>query len=64
MSIKPSSKWEAAFNRWMDDFTNDPEAYERVESIAIRHLRQKLQGAEPTYGQEAAAVFAEYLGAV
>lgn len=56
-----NKKWEAAFNRWMDDYTNDPEAYERVEVAAIRHLREKLGGAEPTYGQEAAAIFAEYL---
>ena len=59
-----NKKWAAAFNKWMDEFTNDPDAFEAVEKTAFRYLRERLAGKEPTYGEEAAAVFAEYLKAV
>jgi hypothetical protein len=55
------SKWAAAFNQWMDDFTNDPESFEAIETVAIRHLREQLDGRAPTYGERMAAILAEYL---
>ncbi len=53
----------AAFNKWMDDYTKNPEAYEAATTSALRHLNEKLAGTEPTYGQEAAAIFEAYLTA-
>jgi hypothetical protein len=55
--------FEQAFNLWMTDFTENPEAYEAIEETAIGFLREQLDGREPTYGQEAAAIFREYLKA-
>lgn len=54
-------KWASAFNKWMDDYTNDPKAFEEIESAALRHLREQLDGRDPSYGESAAATFAEYL---
>lgn len=58
-----SDQWAKGFNQWMDDYTNNPKAYEAIELTAIAHLREKLQGREPTYGESAAATFSEYLKA-
>lgn len=58
-----SDVWAKAFNQWMDEYTNDPKAFERVEETAIRHLREQLNGREPSYGESAAATFREYLKA-
>ncbi|NWB92321.1 hypothetical protein [Pseudomonas agarici] len=54
----------AAFNRWMDDYTKNPEAYEATRILAMRHLNEKLDGLEPSYGASCAAVFFEYLSNV
>lgn len=51
-----------AFNAWMDDYTRNPEQFERVEESAMRHLNEKLEGREPSYGEECAAIFEQYLG--
>lgn len=59
-----NEKWAAAFNRWLDDYTKDPSAYEQIAETAIRHLREQLDGREPTYGESSAAAFAAYLEAV
>ena len=53
----------SAFNRWMDDFTNDPEAFHSMTATALRHVREQNEGKELTYGQEAAATFEVYLQA-
>lgn len=53
----------SAFNRWMDDFTNDPEAFHDMTALALRHLREQNEGKELSYGQEAAATFGAYLQA-
>jgi hypothetical protein len=50
-----------AFNQWMDDYTQDPSAYERIEETAMAHLNAKLEGQEPTYGDRCAAVLAAYI---
>lgn len=53
--------YAAAFNMWMNDFVNSPQAYEDSTTVAIRHLTEKLNGEEPTYGQVAAQMLIEYL---
>ena len=58
-----SNTFEQAFNQWMDDYTNNPDAYEAIEHTAMAHLRERLDGREPSYGESAAATFREYLKA-
>lgn len=53
--------YAAAFNMWMNDFVNAPQAYEDSHSIAIRHLTEKLNGEEPSYGMICEQVLIEYL---
>lgn len=53
--------YAAAFNMWQDDFCNNPQAYEDSQTVAIRHLTEKLNGEEPSYGQIAAQMLIEYL---
>ena len=53
--------YAAAFNMWQDDFINNPQAYEDSQTVAIRHLTEKLNGEEPSYGQIAAQMLIEYL---
>lgn len=53
--------YAAAFNAWQDDFINNPQAYEDSQTVAIRHLTEKLNGEEPSYGQVAAQMLIEYL---
>lgn len=53
--------YAAAFNMWQDDFINNPQAYEDSQTVAIRHLTEKLNGEEPSYGQIAAEMLIEYL---
>lgn len=56
-----SNKSARAFNLWMDDFTNNPEAFCSTTSSALQHMREKLEGKEPTYGDVCAAQYAAYL---
>ena len=53
--------YAAAFNMWMDDYMNNPQAYEDSQTIAIRHLTEKLNGEEPSYGAVCAEVLVKYL---
>jgi hypothetical protein len=53
--------YAAAFNMWQDDFINNPQAYEDSQTVAIRHLTEKLNGEEPSYGQVASEMLIEYL---
>lgn len=55
-------KVSAAFNRWMDDYTKNPEAFEATHKSAMRHLNEKLEGKQPSYRDECAAILAEYMG--
>lgn len=52
-----------AFNKWMDDFVNDPDKFESTTSTALRHLRERNDGQDPSYGEVCATVLAEYLAA-
>ncbi len=58
---QPTPNYAAAFNMWQDDFINNPQAYEDSQTVAIRHLTEKLNGEEPSYGQIAAQMLIEYL---
>lgn len=50
-----------AFNNWMEDYTNRPEAFEKTSNSAIEYLKEKLNGEEPSYGQVCAELMFEYL---
>ena len=54
----------AAFDRWMDDFINRPEQFERLLDSAVRHLSERLDGQPHSYGEDCAAILREYLGRV
>ena len=53
--------YAAAFNAWMDDYMNNPQAYEDSHDSAVRHLKEKLNGEEPSYGAVCAEVLVNYL---
>ena len=46
---------------WMNDYLNDPQAYENSHDTAVRHLKEKLNGEEPSYGAVCAEVLVNYL---
>ena len=50
-----------AFNAWMDDYMNDPKAFEKVETLAMKHLQERFGDVEPTYGQLCTSTLFEYL---
>jgi hypothetical protein len=51
----------AAFNAWMDDYVNRPDSFADTKAAAMQHLSERLDGREPSYGQECAAILNEYL---
>lgn len=53
--------YAAAFNAWMSDYVNNPQAYENSHDSAVRHLKEKLNGEEPSYGEVCAEVLVNYL---
>jgi len=53
--------YAAAFNAWMNDYISDPQAYENSHDSAVRHLKEKLNGEEPSYGEICAEVLVNYL---
>lgn len=53
--------YAAAFNAWMDDYVNNPQTYESIYDIAMRHVSEKLGGYEPSYGEVCAEVLVNYL---
>lgn len=50
-----------AFNTWMDDYVNNPEAFEATAGVAIRHLKERMNGVAPTYGEVCEATLLAYL---
>lgn len=56
-----SPNYAAAFNMWMQDYMSDPQAYEDSHDSAVRHLKEKLSGEEPSYGAVCAEVLVNYL---
>ena len=63
-SFTKNNDYAAAFNAWMNDYTNNPQTFEDSHTTAIRHLTEKLNGEEPSYGQLSAELFQEYLNKV
>lgn len=53
--------YAAAFNMWMSDYMSDPQAYEDSHDSAVRHLKEKLNGEEPSYGMVASQILQHYL---
>jgi len=53
--------YAAAFNAWMDDYVNNPQAYESIYDTAMRHVSEKLGGYEASYGEVCAEVLVNYL---
>lgn len=53
--------YASAFNAWMDDYVNNPQAYESNYDTAMRHVSEKLGGYEPSYGEVCAEVLVNYL---
>lgn len=53
--------YAAAFNMWMQDYSNNPQAYEDSHDSAVRHLKEKLNGEEPSYGMVASQILQHYL---
>lgn len=53
--------YAAAFNMWMSDYMNNPQAYEDSHDSAVRHLKEKLNGEEPSYGAVCQEVLIKYL---
>ena len=58
---KVTPNYAAAFNMWMSDFMQNPQAYEDSHDSAVRHLKEKLNGEEPSYGAVCAEVLVNYL---
>lgn len=56
-----SEHYAAAFNMWMDEYVNDPQAFETSYDSAMRHVSEKLGGHTPSYGEVAAEQFKVYL---
>lgn len=57
-------QYAAAFNAWMDDFVNNPDQFESAAGAALAHLRERLDGRAPTYGESSAATLQAYLNKV
>jgi|GEM_PF-3527703 len=51
----------AAFNSWMDEYVNHPERFSDTTAAALKHLRERIDGREPTYGEVSAATLKAYL---
>jgi hypothetical protein len=50
----------AAFNEWMRQFTEEPEAFEQQVKTVKQFLAEEAEGVEPSYGQHCAAMMEEY----
>lgn len=50
-----------AFNKWMDDYINNPNGFKATSDSAMEHLKEKLNGEEPSYGEACYATLVEYL---
>lgn len=51
-----------AFDKWLDDYTNDPSAFRSIESIATEHVLAKLKGDRSTYGMRCEIILHAYMG--
>ena len=39
------------FNRWMDEFIEDPEKFKETQGLIKSHLSERAGGISPTYGE-------------
>ena len=53
--------YAAAFNMWLSEYMNDPQSFQDSQQLAITHLKEKMSGAELSYGEVAAEQFKGYL---
>ena len=51
----------AAFNAWMDEYVNHPERFSNRTADALKHLRERIDGRELSYGELSAATLKAYL---
>ena len=51
----------AAFNCWLDEYENYPEKFEQEWATMRRHLKEKADGVEPTYGEECVGLLNLYI---
>lgn len=54
-------KAAAAFKLWMDEYINDPKAFEDTTASVLQHLKERNDGAEPSYGESCAATLEAYV---
>lgn len=59
--IKGPSIVAAAFNRWLDEYENFPEKFEQQWATMRRHLKEKAEGVEPTYGEKCVGMLNSYI---
>ena len=38
------------FNKWMDDYIENPEKFARDWQTVGKHVEERMEGVEPTYG--------------
>ena len=50
-----------AFNRWLDEYENHPENFEQQWATIRRHLKEKAEGVEPTYGEKCVGMLNFYI---
>ncbi|SDF69490.1 hypothetical protein SAMN05216571_101250 [Onishia taeanensis] len=57
------AKVAAAFNRWMDEYIADPQAFEQEVATVLRHQKERSGDGAPTYGDDCAALLEHYMDA-
>lgn len=50
----------AGFNKWLDESIKNPEAFEQDPEINERHLLEREEGREPTYGKQCVEILTRY----
>lgn len=50
-----------AFNQWMDEYTKDPDKFEATHKTAMAFLNDRIEGKEPSYGEECVAILDAYI---
>lgn len=53
-----------AFNAWQDDYLNNPDKFEQMATTIQRHLAERAEGVEPTYGEWQVATLNAYVAEV
>jgi len=48
------------FNKWLDEYIKDPKAFLETQQSINKHLHERLDGEEPTYGQRCEAALVRY----